>query len=222
MKVIIAGCGRVGSLLAVALADDGVDVTVIDAEPEAFTRLPDDFAGQVLRGIVFDRATLEIAGIERADVFVAVTSGDNSNIVSARTARERYGVPHVVARIADPIRAEIYRRFDVHTVAAAEWTVDEIRRTFARTDECVQGPLVPGSRDVVVLTVTVPPGADGVSVDSLRRPGRWEVAAITSDHASTVPVTSAVVGAGDMLHLSVERSAVDAARQAVAALGAKS
>ncbi|MDQ3030256.1 MAG: TrkA family potassium uptake protein, partial [Actinomycetota bacterium] len=113
MHVIIAGCGRVGGQLARELADDDHEVVVIDKRPEAFRRLGDDFAGRTLVGIVFDRATLETAGIKQAQAFVAVTSGDNSNVVSARTAREHYKVERVVARIYDPERAAIYERLGI-------------------------------------------------------------------------------------------------------------
>jgi len=122
------GCGRVGSLLAHSLDDLGHSVAVIDQESRAFRRLSIHFRGLTVTGVGFDRETLEAAGIERAHAFTAVSSGDNSNILSARVARETYGVERVVARIYDPRRAEIYERLGIPTVATVAWTAGQILR----------------------------------------------------------------------------------------------
>ena len=122
------GCGRVGALLAHSLDDLGHSVAVIDQEAGAFRRLGTNFGGLTVTGVGFDRETLESAGIERADAFTAVSSGDNSNILSARVARETYGVERVVARIYDPRRAEIYERLGIPTVATVAWTAGQILR----------------------------------------------------------------------------------------------
>ena len=122
------GCGRVGSLLAHSLDDLGHSVAVIDQEAGAFRRLGSHFSGLTITGVGFDRETLEAAGIERADAFTAVSSGDNSNILGARVARETYGVDRVVARIYDPRRAEIYERLGIPTVATVAWTAGQILR----------------------------------------------------------------------------------------------
>ncbi|TLM97292.1 MAG: TrkA family potassium uptake protein, partial [Actinobacteria bacterium] len=118
MKVIIGGCGRVGALLANRFAASGYEVAIIDKSAESFRRLGKGFSGQTFKGMVFDREVLEKAGMARSDSFVAVTSGDNSNVVSATIAREVYRVPKVVARIFDPRRAEIYRRLGIQTVSS--------------------------------------------------------------------------------------------------------
>jgi trk system potassium uptake protein len=107
VHVVIAGCGRVGSQLARELSGEGHSVAIIDKDRRSFRRLGEGFSGEALHGIVFAAGTLELAGIRRAQAFIAVTSGDNSNIVSARTAKERYAVEHVVARIYDPARGGI-------------------------------------------------------------------------------------------------------------------
>ena len=117
MRVIIMGCGRVGSELSHELLDDGHEVTVIDKNAEAFFRYPPGEGAKTVVGLGFDRDMLEEAGIKDADAFVAVSSGDNSNIVSARVALENYHVPKVVARIYDPRRADIYERLNIPTVA---------------------------------------------------------------------------------------------------------
>ncbi|HEX6235605.1 MAG TPA: NAD-binding protein, partial [Acidimicrobiales bacterium] len=110
MHVVVVGCGRVGSELALRLTSSGHTVALVDKRVASFRRLPDDFPGTLVEGLGFDRHHLEEAGIRKAGALAAVTSGDNSNILSARVARETFGVPHVVARIYDPARAEIYER----------------------------------------------------------------------------------------------------------------
>ncbi|HEU5469881.1 MAG TPA: TrkA family potassium uptake protein [Actinophytocola sp.] len=129
MHVVIMGCGRVGSSVAAALERLGHSVSVIDKDAQAFRRLTGDFHGQQVVGNGFDRQVLIEAGIERAGAFAAVSSGDNSNIISARVARETFGVEHVVARIYDPKRAEVYERLGIPTVATVPWTTDRLMRT---------------------------------------------------------------------------------------------
>ena len=134
MHVVIVGCGRVGSTLARELISLGNTVAVIDRRADAFLRLGDEFAGQTIVGIGFDPDVLVAAGIERASALAAVTSGDNSNIMIARVARERFKIQSVVARIYDPKRAEIYERLGIATVATVKWTAERImRRVVAET-----------------------------------------------------------------------------------------
>jgi len=128
MRVIVVGCGRVGAELATAIAACGHEVTVVDKVRRAFRRLPRDWPGPTVQGLGFDRETLERAGVREADALAAVTSGDNSNILTARIARETYEVPRVVARIYDPRRAAIYERMGIATVATVTWTTDQMTR----------------------------------------------------------------------------------------------
>src|SRR5512139_1436326 len=122
------GCGRVGSTLARSLEGRGNTVAVIDRNPDAFRRLRPGFNGTKVTGIGFDQDVLDRAGIEKADAFCAVSSGDNSNIIAARVARETFGIPQVVARIYDPGRAEVYQRLGITTVATVKWTADQVLR----------------------------------------------------------------------------------------------
>lgn len=128
VHIVILGCGRVGSLLAQRLDQLGHSVAIVDQDAGAFRRLPPEFAGASVTGVGFDRETLETAGIERAHAFAAVSSGDNSNILAARVARETYGVDRVVARIYDPRRAAIYERLGIPTVATVAWTSEQFMR----------------------------------------------------------------------------------------------
>jgi trk system potassium uptake protein TrkA len=128
VHVIVVGCGRVGSGLGLSLVSKGHSVAIIDKRATAFRRLPEDFLGQKIVGLGFDRDDLEAAGATRAGALAAVTSGDNSNILTARIARETYEIPAVVARIYDPRRAEIYQRVGIPTVATVTWTIDHVER----------------------------------------------------------------------------------------------
>src|SRR5215470_10957672 len=128
LRVVVMGCGRVGSSLADGLSRLGHDVAVIDRDSTAFNRLSPEFAGERVLGQGFDRDVLLRAGIEEADAFAAVSSGDNSNIISARLARETFGVKRVVARIYDQKRAEVYERLGIPTVATVRWTADRMVR----------------------------------------------------------------------------------------------
>ncbi|NWJ72202.1 TrkA family potassium uptake protein [Pseudonocardia sp. ICBG1122] len=128
MHVVIMGCGRVGASLASGLERLGHEVAVIDRDPQAFRRLGPDFRGRQVVGFGFHRSVLEEAGLESADAFAAVSSGDNSNIIAARVARESYGVGKVVARIYDAKRAAVYERLGIPTVATVPWTTDRLLR----------------------------------------------------------------------------------------------
>lgn len=128
MHMIIVGCGRVGSTVGRQLDSAGHDVVVIDRKADAFRRLGDSFGGRTMTGVGFDRDVLTSAGITRDSAVMAVTSGDNSNILIARVAREMFGVERVVARIYDPKRAEIYARLGISTVATVSWTSNRIMR----------------------------------------------------------------------------------------------
>jgi len=116
VHIVILGCGRVGSALAHTLDRQGHSVSIVDQLPEAFRKLHPEFGGNTIVGIGFDRDTLIDAGIARAQAFAACSSGDNTNIIAARVARETFGVTNVVARIYDPRRAEVYQRLGIPTV----------------------------------------------------------------------------------------------------------
>lgn len=132
MRVVVMGCGRVGASLADALSRIGHEVAVIDRDPAAFHRLSVEFPGERVLGMGFDREVLLRAGIEEAGAFAAVSSGDNSNIIAARVARETFGVKRVVARIYDAKRAAVYERLGIPTIATVPWTTDRLLNTLIR------------------------------------------------------------------------------------------
>jgi trk system potassium uptake protein TrkA len=195
------GCGRVGSTLAAKLEDGGHSVAVIDQNADAFRRLGPSFGGQIVTGIGYDREVLGEAGIDHADAFAAVSSGDNSNIISARLARETYGVGRVVARIYDPKRAEVYERLGVPTVATVRWTADRIIRH-----------LVPEGRAelwrdptsmVAIMDMPVHHGWVGRPVVELEAAVGARVAYLMRFGLGTLPTGSTVLQEGDQVFFLV-------------------
>lgn len=207
MHVVIGGCGRVGSDLTISLAKQGHTVSVIDKNPHAFERLPPGFEGQTLVGIVFDREILEAAGIREAGAFIAVTNGDNSNIVSARIAREHYTIERVVARIYDPRRAEIYRRLGIPTVATVQWASAEIYDQLFHGIEHTE--LAIGGGDLVLLRLEVPKELAGQPVSSLGEAGEALVIAIDRMGSASLPAEAMTFQEGDVAHVIVRRDALD-------------
>jgi trk system potassium uptake protein len=197
---VIMGCGRVGSTLALSLEAQGHDVAVIDQEESAFRRLGSTFEGRRVTGVGFDRDTLSDAGIDQAYAFAAVSSGDNSNILAARVARETFGVEHVVARIYDPGRAEIYQRLGIPTVATVKWTADQMLRRLLPQGHVPE--LVDPSGHVVIAEVTVNPGWVGHRVTDLEAATGSRAAYLTRLGTGMLPVADTVFQEGDLLHLA--------------------
>jgi trk system potassium uptake protein len=204
MHVVIAGCGRVGSELASNLERLGHTVAVIDKNSHAFKRLRADFSGKQFVGFVFDRDVLEDAGIKDAGAFASVTSGDNSNILSARVAKEFYRVPSVVARIYDPRRAQIYQRLGIPTVATVRWTTDQILRHMLPEDIPVEYTVDNG--EVVITAVNAPEEVVGKSTLDLDDAGRRRVIAVSRFGVPRLPEKDLTIQDGDILHISVIRS----------------
>lgn len=206
MHVIIAGCGRVGSELAGNLERLGHSVAVVDKNPKAFKRLRADFKGKKVIGFVFDRDILEEAGIKDADAFASVTNGDNSNIVSARMAKDHYRLNQVVARIYDPRRAQIYQRLGIQTVATVRWTTDQILRLMLPHDIPVEYTLDNG--EVVISAVPAPAEIVGKSVLDVDIDSRRRVVAVSRFGVPRVPDKDLAIQDGDILHISVVRGDV--------------
>jgi trk system potassium uptake protein len=203
LHVVIAGCGRVGSELATSLERLGHSVVVIDKNPKAFDRLRNDFKGNRLTGFAFDRDVLEEAGIKEAEAFASVTSGDNSNILSARVAREFYRVPQVVARIYDPKRAQIYQRLGIQTVATVRWTTDQMLRFLLPDDIPVEYTVDNG--EVVITSIQAPHAVVGRSALELDLDGERRVVALSRFGVPRVPDKSLTIQDGDILHFSIVR-----------------
>lgn len=207
MHVVIMGCGRVGSELSHAMGRAHHDVVVIDKKADAFYKYPPGDHARTIVGLGFDRDVLEEAGIREADAFVAVSSGDNSNIVSARVALEHYHVPKVVARIYDPRRAEIYERLNIPTVATTTWGVRQIQLMLLHDRQEVREALGGGS----LLRVRVPIAGQlvGKAVESLNVEGRILVAGVSRGGTGFIPTPSSRLQDGDYLIVMVEKDSMD-------------
>lgn len=202
------GCGRVGASLARALERSGHDVAVIDQDEAAFHRLGHEFGGRTVTGIGFDRETLEAAKIKQAYAFAAVSSGDNSNVIAARVARETYGVEHVVARIYDPGRAEIYQRLGIPTVATVKWTSDQILRRLLPQGHVPE--LTDPSGRVVIADVPVAASWVGERLTRIEAATKARVAYLTRLGEGMLPDRDTVYQAGDLIHLATLRDRLPA------------
>jgi trk system potassium uptake protein TrkA len=203
LHAIIAGCGRVGSELATNLIRLGHTVALIDKNARAFERLKPGFGGKRIVGFVFDRDVLEDAGIKDAEAFASVTNGDNSNILAARTAKEHYRVPHVVARIYDPRRAQIYQRLGIQTVATVRWTTDQILRQLIPNEVPVEYTVDNG--EVVVTATSAPSELVGRFALEIDIEGVRKVVAVSRFGVPRVPDKKLAIQDGDILHISVAR-----------------
>jgi trk system potassium uptake protein TrkA len=200
VHVIVVGCGRVGSGLAVSLTAEGHTVAVIDKNARAFRRL-EDWTGQCLVGSGFDRDDLEKAGALHADALAAVTSGDNTNILTVRIARETYNIPHVVARIYDPRRAEIYQRLGIPTVATVTWTIDQVRRRLLSDQDVREWSDASGR--VALVERSLPDSWAGRPLSELEHPGRLSIVAVTRAGEPRLDAHELTGQEGDVLHLAV-------------------
>jgi trk system potassium uptake protein TrkA len=191
----------VGSSLALNLLSGGHTVAIIDRRAEAFRRLPEDFSGITVQGIGFDRDRLIEAGIEKAGALAAVTNGDNSNILIARVARERFGIERVIARIYDPRRAAIYERVGIATIATVQWATERVMRRIV--PDAGEVEWIDPSAKVVLVERLVPRGLVGKKVELVDEEAPARVAAVSRLGQSSVADPKLVLQEGDVLYLAV-------------------
>ena len=205
------GCGRVGSTLARSLEDRNHTVAVIDSDPDSFRRLGPSFNGEKVTGFGFDQEVLDKAGIRRADAFAAVSSGDNSNIIAARVARETFGIQQVVARIYDPGRAEVYQRLGITTVATVKWTADQFLRRLlpAGAEPDFRDP----SGTIRVDQVPVSEAWIGHRCDQFQQQSQARIAWIDRLGEGMLPKPDSVLQEGDLLHLVIREESAGYAYQ---------
>lgn len=215
MHVVVVGCGRVGSELASSLEAAGHTVAVIDKQATAFRRLPSGFSGKALAGYGFDRDTLIAAGINEAGALAAVTNGDNSNIVTARVARESFGIEHVVARIYDPRRAAIFQRLGIPTVATVAWTTDQVLRRLLPAQH--HSEWLDATGQVSLIEVAIPASFAGTKLGTLNEPGAWWITSISRLGKARVTTSDLILQEGDIAHVVVDVGAVDQLRARLAA-----
>ncbi|MFC5139419.1 potassium channel family protein [Actinomycetospora rhizophila] len=215
MHIVVMGCGRVGSSLALALERLGHDVAVVDRDPQAFRRLGSDFHGQEIVGVGFDRETLTTAGIHRAEAFAAVSSGDNSNIIAARVARETFGVSHVVARIYDAKRAAVYERLGIPTVATVPWTTDRLLRMLL--PDGVATAWRDPSGTVAIMQLHFQEDWSGRLVTEIEEATGSRVAFIVRFGTGLLPTADTVLQAEDVVYAAAVSGTVAAVTAAAAA-----
>jgi trk system potassium uptake protein len=207
MKVIVMGCGRVGSQVSHLLARQGHQVTVIDhRDTDATTRLGPNFKGSLVSGLGFDRAVLIEAGVEKADAFIAASSSDNANIIAARIARNIFHVPRVVARMYDPRRAEIYHRLGLMTISSTDLGVRQIYEMVTHTDLNILQKF--GRGEVSVIAIEVDTTLAGRTVRDLSIPGEVMVISITRNDQAFIPSTGTEFQEEDIVHLAVQSTSM--------------
>jgi len=206
MKIIIVGCGRIGSKLARDLSLSGHQVTVIDSDPAAFDRLGPGFKGEKIIGVGFDRDVLARAGIERADGFAAVTPSDETNVTVARLARQVFRVPRVVARVYEPRKAKIYRRLGLQTISPIELGSDRLADLLSSSP--LETVVSLGNGEVHVINVEAPAMLVGHSVGDLAAPGEFQVIAITRNGKTFLAARAMVFAYGDLIHLAVNSASM--------------
>ena len=202
VHIVIMGFGRVGSSIAHTLEDSDHSVAVIDQDPEAFRKLRSGFKGTKVTGVGFDRDVLTEAGIQRAEAFAAVSSGDNSNVIAARVARESFGVQRVVARIYDPRRAEVYQRLGIPTVATVAWTADQMLRRML--PEGAESLWRDPTGAVVLAEVAYSDAWLGQKVCDLETAAGTRIAFISRLGEALVPGPTVVLQEGDVVHVVAE------------------
>jgi trk system potassium uptake protein TrkA len=199
----------------------GHSVAVIDRNQDAFRRLGPEFGGRQVLGMGFDRDTLRKAGIEKARAFAAVSSGDNSNIISARVARETFGIDHVVARIYDPKRAAVYERLGIPTVATVPWTSDQLLRRLLSEGPAEEWRDASGA--VVILHVPLHESWVGQEVGAFEQATKARVAYLLRFGETLLPDGHTVLQQGDQVHvLSLDDQAGRCSRIAGQARGQES
>ena len=201
MHVIVVGCGRTGSGIALELVRDGHSVVVIDKNRDAFRRLPEGWGGRSIVGAGFDRDVLEAAGAHEAGALAAVTSGDNSNILTARIARETFEIPAVVARIYDPRRAEIYQRLGIPTVATVTWTNQQVLRKLFPERSAAEWSDPTGK--VQLVERAIPPAWCGRRLSSLEAETGARVVAVSRDGKTQLGPGELVAQDGDLVWAAV-------------------
>lgn len=207
MHIVIVGCGRVGSELAGHLERNGHSVAVVDKNRNAFRRLPTEYGGRSIVGYGFDRDTLVEAGVEDAGALAAVTNGDNSNILTARVARETFQVDSVAARIYDPRRAVIYERLGITTVATVSWTTDQMLRRLLPGEH--HADWIDPSGRIGVFEMALPEAWAGKSLDVLDVPGRYWLVGLTRLGEAQLTTDKVVGQEGDRLHFMANLESMD-------------
>ncbi len=206
MKIIVVGCGRLGSGLARSLSEAGHEVTVVDVEPASFDQLGITFRGRTVQGVAFDRDVLTRAGIEEAEAFAATTASDNANALAAHMARDFFKVPRVVARVYNPSRLPLYERLKLQTVVSVSWGVRQIEYLLTSSEQ--QSVLVVGNHEVEVMQVIIPDRLNGIALQRFTLGGYANPVAVTHMGVTALPAPDMQLITGDVLLVAVMTEAL--------------
>jgi len=215
--IVIVGCGRVGVELALSIAHQGHNVTIVDPKEQAFDRLGPDFRGRTVRGEAFDPDVLKRAGLATAHGFAAVTSSDSVNIVTARVARDHFQIPHVVARVYNPRRAPIYEKLGLQTVASSSWGAQRIEQLLLHSG--VQSLCSAGHGEVQVYELIITAAWNGRRLSDLIPAGEALAVALTRGGKATLPTADATLLSQDILQVSATAPGATRLRRALRANG---
>lgn len=207
MRIVIAGCGRVGSDLAVTLSEEGHDVSVIDNRDGVFRDLGKSFNGTTHPGVAYDIRVLRDAGIEFADAFVAVTDSDNANLMAVQLAKQVFSVPETIARLEDANREESYRALKIDYVAGARLISQVIREQLLHRE--FRYHVTFSSGDVEISDIRMGPVPEGFTVADLEVSGLLRVAAVQRNDRTHVPEADFAIHEGDLVVASTKPAARD-------------
>lgn len=206
MKVIIVGCGKLGSGLAWHLVQKGHNVTVIDKDPEALELLGKDFTGEKVVGLGFDRDVLEKAQIRRADAIVACSKSDETNALIGRLAQNIYKVPRVISRLYDPRKAEIYKTLGIQTISTTTWGITRVAEMLSYNQ--LDSVLTLGSSNVELVRIETPALLVGKTLNELSVIGEIEVVAISRKNKTFLPTLGTALQKHDIIYLAVMSTSV--------------
>jgi trk system potassium uptake protein TrkA len=213
MRVVIVGCGRLGAELAGRLYERGHEVSVIDKNQYAFSKLPAGFEGRINGGDAINRDVLHRAGIERADALAAVTDSDVLNAIIGHLARSFYHVPNVVVRNYDPRYRPVMEAFDLQVISALSWGAQRIEEMIYHNE--VKAVFSAGNGEVEVYEVYIPENWSGRSVTDLTAGEACMPVAVTRAGRAVLPAPTTILAAGDVLHVSATLEGVEALRKCI-------
>ncbi len=211
MKVVVVGCGRLGAELATRLFQRGNEVSVIDTDEAAFSKLPANFEGRLNEGDAINRDVLHRAGVERADAVAAVTDSDVLNAVVGHLARSYYNVPNVVVRNHDPRYRPILEVFGLQVVSALSWGAQRVEEMIYHAD--VRAVFSAGNGEVEIYEVSIPEEWSGHTVSELAAAGGVTPVSVTRAGRATLPLPNMVMETGDVVHVSATLEGVEALRK---------
>jgi trk system potassium uptake protein len=213
VKVIVIGCGRIGSELAYRLSTNGHDVDIIDKQPSAFDKLPLDFQGRIHEGDAMSQDVLNRAGIEKAEAMAVVTSSDAVNLVVSQVARSVYHVPRVVTRNFEPRYRRLYEVFNVQVISATSWGAQRLEEVIIHSE--VRTIFSAGNGEISIYELIIPMEWEGKKISDLIGCESCNVVALTRGGKAFLPEPGTILKDGDIVHVSTTTESVEAMRSRI-------